>query len=177
MTSDSEKTGCLGLLFGWLKSPGDAGGSKITFPYGRRDDFLSPAELSFFRVLKSEMSAEWHLIAKVNLADLFFVRQPHRNQAARNRIDRKHVDFVLCDAATMEPLLGIELDDSSHDRKDRVERDGLVDKVFEAAGLPMLHVKAARTYQPAALMEAVRAKLGPAAAPPQLPPSPRNSTP
>ncbi len=157
------------MLFGWLKPAAEASGSKLTFPYGKRDDFLSPAELSFFRVLKSGLPAEWHLIAKVNLADLFFVRQPHRNQAARNRIDRKHVDFVLCDALTMEPLLGIELDDLSHERKDRVERDELVDRVFEAAGLPLLHVMAAKGYQTAALMQNVREKLGIVPGPPSLP--------
>lgn len=170
MSDGSEKTGCLGMLFGWLKPAGEKSDSKITFPYGKRDDFLSPAEVSFFHVLKNELPAEWCLIAKVNLADLFFVRQPHRNQAARNRIDRKHVDFVICDAATMAPLLGIELDDSSHERQDRKERDEFVDRVFAAAGLSILHVKAARGYQPAALMEVVRSKLGIATVPPPLPP-------
>jgi hypothetical protein len=171
MNNRSEKTGCLGMLFGWLKPEKETSESKITFPYGKKDDFLSPAEVSFFRVLKGELPAEWHLITKVNLGDLFFVQQPHRNQAARNRIVSKHVDFVICDAMTMEPLLGIELDDSSHERKDRKERDDFVDKVFEAAGLPLLHVKAARGYQPAALMDAVRSKLGIALAPPPLPPT------
>jgi very-short-patch-repair endonuclease len=167
MSDGTEKKGCLGMLFGWLVP--EASASKVIFPYGRRDDFLSPAELSLFRVLKNELPVEWYLVAKVNLADLFFVRQPHRNRAARNRIDRKHVDFVLCDALTMAPLLGIELDDASHERKDRVERDEFVDRVFEAAGLPLLHVKAGRGYQPAALMESVRAKLGVLVAPPPLP--------
>lgn len=171
MSDRSEKTGCLGILFGWLKPSAEPPGAKVTFPYGKRDDFLSPAEVSFFHVLKNELPTEWCLIAKVNLADLFFVRQPHRNQTARNRIDRKHVDFVLCSAMTMEPLLGIELDDSSHERKDRKERDDFVDKVFEAGGLPLLHVKAARGYQPAALMDAVRSKLGIPLPPPPLPPA------
>jgi very-short-patch-repair endonuclease len=159
------------MLFGWLGASSGERGSNITFPYGKRDAFLSPAELSFFRVMKSELPEEWNLIAKVNLADLFFVRMPHRNRAARNRIDRKHVDFVICDAATMEPLLGIELDDASHNRHDRVERDAFVDRVFEAAGLPLLHVKAARTYQPALLTSMVRDKLGLTLAPPPFPPA------
>ncbi|RYD65369.1 MAG: DUF2726 domain-containing protein [Verrucomicrobiaceae bacterium] len=157
------------MLLGWLEPTKERRESGITFPYGKRDDFLSPAELSFFHVLKNELPAEWCLIAKVNLADLFFVRQPHRNQAARNRIDRKHVDFVICDAATMAPLLGIELDDASHEQPDRRERDEFVDRVFAAAGLPLLHVKAARGYQPAALMNSVRSKLGVVPVPPPLP--------
>lgn len=169
MSKGSDKTGCLGFFLRWVVSPVEPAEEEVTFPYGLRDDFLSPAELSFFRVLKNELPANWHLVAKVNLADLFFVRQPHRNQAARNRIDRKHVDFVICEALTMKPLLGIELDDSSHARQDRVERDAFVDLVFQAAGLPILHVTAARGYQPALLMQAVRAKMGIVAGPPPLP--------
>lgn len=172
MSNGSENTGCLGFFFRKNVSPAEPAQGEVTFPYGLREDFLSPAELSFFRVLKSELPAEWHLIVKVNLGDLFFIRQPHRNQAARNRIDRKHVDFVICEALTMKPLIGIELDDASHERKDRVERDEFVDQVFQAAGLPILHVTAARGYQPVMLMEAVRTKLGMAATPPPLP---RNS--
>jgi len=171
MDNGSNKNGCLSMLFGWLGSAGRERGSEVTFPYGKRDDFLSAAELSFFRVLKSELPEEWHLMAKVNLADLIFVRQPHRNQAARNRIDRKHVDFVICDAATMDPLMGIELDDASHDRQDRKDRDEFVDRVFSAAGLPILHVKAARGYHAAVLMASVREKLGITLAAPSLPPN------
>jgi very-short-patch-repair endonuclease len=169
MSNGSDKTGSLGFFFRKTVSPAEPAQGKVTYPYGLRDDFLSPAELSFFRVLKSELPAEWHLVAKVNLADLFFIRQPHRNQAARNRIDRKHVDFVICEALVMKPLLGIELDDSSHEQEDRVERDALVDQVFQAAGLPLLRVTAARVYQPALLMEAVRKKMGIVAGPPPNP--------
>ena len=59
------------------------------------------------------------MCAKVRLADVFFVAGPNENAAARNRIAAKHVDFLLCDPATMRPLAGIELDDASHARPDR----------------------------------------------------------
>jgi very-short-patch-repair endonuclease len=106
------------------------------------------------------------LITKVRLGDLFFVRQPHKNHAARNRIDRKHIDFLICDAMTMRPLVGIELDDASHQRKDRKERDDFVDRVFAAAGLPVIHVPAARSYQPKELAEAIDRALAPNSPPP-----------
>ena len=32
---------------------------------------------------------------------------------------KEHIDFVLCEAKTMNPILGIELDDSSHERQSR----------------------------------------------------------
>src|SRR5450432_4184886 len=92
------------------------------FPYHLRDHFLSPAELSFYRVLRSTVAGRAVLNSKVALADVFWVKSPDDHSRFRvytNKIDRKHVDFLLCDAATMQPILGIELDDKSHQRPDR----------------------------------------------------------
>ena len=63
-----------------------------------------------------------------------------------NRIHMKHVDFLICASDDMRPVLGIELDDKSHARKDRQERDTFVDSVFATAGLPILHVQAVGGY-------------------------------
>jgi hypothetical protein len=52
----------------------------------------------------------------------------------------------------MKPRCGVELDDSSHARPDRQERDVFVDEVFEVAGLPLLRVPAKSAYSPAALL-------------------------
>lgn len=47
----------------------------------------------------------------MDLKDLFYVAQPNENFKYRGRIAQRHVDFVLCDAKNMRPLMGIELDD------------------------------------------------------------------
>ena len=120
----------------------------IPLPYGKRDHFLSAAEISFYHVLKNVLGDDIELLCKVRLGDLFYVQRPHENKAARNRIDRKHIDFVLCESKTMNPVLGVELDDSSHDRESRKKRDQFVDDVFKKTGLPILHIKAARGYVP-----------------------------
>jgi hypothetical protein len=60
---------------------------------------------------------------------------PREYRVYTNKIDRKHVDFVLCNPETLRPLAGIELDDKSHERADRRQRDSFVEGVFEAAGL------------------------------------------
>jgi hypothetical protein len=117
-------------------------------PYRQRDDFLSAAEFSFYRVLMSAIGDRAVVCPKVNLCDVFYVARPNENQTYRNKIDRKHVDFLVCDPNTMKPRLGIELDDVSHARRDRQDRDDFVNKVFEAAELPLLHVPAARDYNP-----------------------------
>jgi hypothetical protein len=80
------------------------------------------------------------------LTRAFFVVQPNENQSAFNRISRKRVDFLVCSPKDMKPLFAIELDDHSHNRPDRVERDLFMDAVFNTAGLPLLHIPARNSY-------------------------------
>lgn len=148
--------GCLAALFGWRAAPEgapvDDAPTDGPLPYRLRDDFLSPAEQSFYRVLRTVVADRGIVCPKVNLADLFFV--PGRDgQSHRNRIDRKHVDFVVCDPATLRPVAGIELDDSSHARADRQQRDAFVERVFAAAGLPLVRMPVRSAYAPAELAE------------------------
>jgi predicted RNA-binding Zn-ribbon protein involved in translation (DUF1610 family) len=147
---DVEPRGCLTAV---LRLFGIRLGRQATsdLPYRRRDDFLSAAELSFYRVLRLVVKDRATILTKVNLADIFFVARPNENQTHRNRIDRKHVDFLICDSDMMTPLAGVELDDKSHARADRVARDRLVDSVFEAAGLPLFRIPAQSSYDQNAL--------------------------
>lgn len=119
------------------------------FPYLLRDNFLSPAELHFYNSLRDAVAGRAVLCSKVSLGDLFYVRKgddASRYRIYTNKIDRKHVDFLLCDPVTMQPLVGVELDDKSHQRPDRQTRDAFVDNVFKAAKLPLLHIPARRDY-------------------------------
>ena len=55
------------------------------------------------------------------------------------KIQAKHVDFVLCDAKLVARWV-IELDDTSHRRADRAERDTFVDEVLMSTGYTILHM-------------------------------------
>lgn len=161
-----ERQGCLTAilsLFG-IHLAGPARDNQL--PYRQRDDFLSAAELSFYRVLTQTIGKQAVVLCKVNLADIFFVTQTKDSQSHRNKIDRKHVDFLLCDPTTMRPGLGIELDDSSHGRRDRQQRDELVDRVFKAAGLPLLRIPAQVGFNPTDLLSKVLPHLQAVAAKP-----------
>jgi hypothetical protein len=114
-----EREGCLTAI---LSLFGIRLASPVQLPYRRRDDLLSPAELSFYRVLRQTVGHQAIVLCKVNLADLFFVVRSSESQSYLNKIDRKHVDFLLCNPNTMRPCLGIELDDSSHRRKRSFDR-------------------------------------------------------
>lgn len=162
MTSKESRPGCLGILLNLGRSRSQKPPPEknpVSFPYAKRDAFLSAGEFRFYEVLRLLVPEGYTLIAKVRLGDLFFVSRPHENRGAQNKIDRKHVDFVICDSSTMQPSLAIELDDSSHERKDRTERDVFVDQVFEAAELPLLHVRVVQTYDATGLEEQIRKRL------------------
>jgi hypothetical protein len=160
-----QKSGCLSLFFpsmgrkttktNYRASSQDSPTDPIaivetilpeTLPYRVRDDFLSPAEFSFYKVLSSLGGTRLTIQSKVRLADVFFVSRPNENVTFFNRIAQKHLDFLVCDSATMKLLLGIELDDASHKRNGRQERDDFVERVFEGAGLPLLRLPVQREY-------------------------------
>jgi hypothetical protein len=136
--------------------------SSPQFPYHLRQHFLTPAELDFFCVLLTIVNNRAALCTKVGLSDIFQVKidEQSRYRIYTNKIDRKHVDFLLCDPATMRPIMGIELDDKSHQRPDRRERDAFVDQVFAAAKLPLLHIPVKRTYNTAELTAQIAPYLG-----------------
>lgn len=55
-----------------------------------------------------------------------------------NKVQAKHVDFVLCDKKMVARII-IELDDSSHNRPDRQARDSFVDEILENVGYKVIH--------------------------------------
>lgn len=144
--SDERVEELVALIQSWLTGEKVEPDTKL--PYRLRDDFLSPAELNFYRVLQTAVS-DWAIVfTKINLGDLFFASTGDfsQNRVYRNKIDRKHVDFLLCDPQTVKPILGIELDDKSHQQKERQERDVFVDAVFVVADLPLARVKVRQGY-------------------------------
>ena len=177
--ASSGKSGCLGSflqLFGIEHSTaGSKSFSQLSFglhdealPFRLRDDFLSASEISFYHVLLSTVGDRLTICPKVNLGDFLFVSHPERNQAAWNRISRKHIDFLLCDSRSMRPRVAIELDDSSHAREERQARDAFIQKVFETSGLALLRFPVQHTYN----VSEVRSRLSPFFAGDTVPPPP-----
>jgi hypothetical protein len=125
-----------------LKSKTSPGGIQ----YQTRGALLSPAELSFFKVLQNAGGQSVLICPKVLLADIIKPTEKQNYQTALNKISRKHIDFVLCDPSTTKIFGVIKLDDKSHERADRVTRDAFVDSVFAAAGIQIIHFKASASY-------------------------------
>lgn len=114
-----------------------------------RPELFSAAERSFYGVLEQALGGEYRIFGKVRLGDLVEPAKgltKSQSTTARNRLNQKHVDFVLCRPDTLAVVVVIELDDATHGRKDRSERDDFVDKVLASARLPVVHVPARKAY-------------------------------
>jgi hypothetical protein len=94
----------------FLFDKGEKSAGEPAFPYIVNKDFLSPAEHNFFSVLRTTVSNQATISTKVSLGDLFDVssKDPSEFRIYRKKINRKHVDFLLCDPKTLRPLVGIE---------------------------------------------------------------------
>jgi very-short-patch-repair endonuclease len=119
------------------------------FPYEPARALLTNGERAFARILREAVGNDFQICHKVRLADVIVVRSgtsaKHRMRCF-NRICGKHLDFVLCHPETFEVLGIVELDDRSHREASRRERDAFIDEALTAAGLPILHMPAQRSY-------------------------------
>jgi hypothetical protein len=122
---------------------GDAGvQEKTKYQYKHKDFFLTRAEHECYDALVEAVGSDYHVFAQVHLPTIIdhaVVGQDWR--AALAHINRKSVDFVLCDKTYISPKLAIELDDRSHERPDRQERDQEVERILREAGVPLLRIQ------------------------------------
>ena len=140
-----------------------AGRRGLDLPYVPVEALLTPAERRFFLSLRQALANDYQLFAKVRLGDILQVRrgvEGKRRYAAFGRVAAKHADFVACDPRTFAVRGVIELDDSSHRRRDRQERDRFFNAAFAAAGIPVLRVPVQRSYSPKELREQAREVFG-----------------
>ncbi len=150
----------LGLLLALFKGKRDAFSADMakTDSYFLRKTLLSPAERSLLGVLESIGFEDVNICCKVRLADIVGVKKGLAKgewRRAFNRVSAKHVDFLIVSKSAANPIVAVELDDASHEKEERVDRDALVDSVCQSAGLPMVHVAARHTYDPKLLQKAI----------------------
>ncbi len=121
-------------------------------PYRVQKSILTPAEISFYHVLESLVASKFTICPKMRLADIFSINTKENYFTFFNKISQRHIDFLICQPKTMQPVLGIELDDGSHKRKNRQERDKFVNEAFKSANFPLVRIPAQRSYSTKALM-------------------------
>jgi hypothetical protein len=126
-----------------------SGSLSAALPYSRKQALFSPAERSFLGVLEQSIGNHYRVFGKVRIADVIEAKRGLNRadwQRAFNRINAKHFDFVLCDKDELAVVCVIELNDKSHQKRDRQQRDAFVMELCRAVGLPFLQVQTTRAY-------------------------------
>ena len=96
------------------------------YPYQKIGSLFSPAERLFLAALRQVVADNIHIFGKVRVADVI---APGKSllgsdwQKAFNKISAKHFDFVLCQKTDLSIICAIELDDKSHQsRQKKIQR-------------------------------------------------------
>lgn len=121
-----------------------------SFSFASRETLFTPAERSLLGVLEQALDTSYRVFGKVRLGDLVKPAKGSSNSkrvSALNKVNQKHVDFVVCTATDLAVVGVVELDDQSHGREDRAGRDVFVDQALSGAGIPIARFSAKRGYQ------------------------------
>jgi very-short-patch-repair endonuclease len=105
------------------------------WPFYAKRPLSVPEQILYHRLVKS--LPECIVLAQVQVSRLIGVKKGYNFHEWNNRINRLSVDFVVCKKDSTI-IAAIELDDSSHQRRDRRETDQKKDRAFKAAGVPLM---------------------------------------
>jgi hypothetical protein len=116
-----------------------------SYPYKLKTFFFSKVEKQFYDVLNKALNErEVLLFSKVRLLDVLINEATQQKQTYHNKIQSRHLDFLVCNKKGIIPLLAIELTDSN--KFDNSSRDEFITKALAAAGLPLLRLSVKRGY-------------------------------
>lgn len=107
-------------------------------------------ELKFYNVLL-EVAKELDLIlfCQVSLYNIVSMREDldyRTRETYFNKIASKSIDFVLVNKSNCRIRLCIELDDTTHKRRKRRERDAFINKLFRDLGINLLRYPIYNVY-------------------------------
>lgn len=163
----SERPGCLSFRSLWNtlsqrdKAPEKAPALAGADAFDLNSSLLTEGNRAFYEVLRSVVPDTTVIFAEVALSALFEAKKGKGEWGARNRVNQKTVDFVICDRTTMKPLCAIEVDDRTHRRANRIARDEVVNGLFKFHALPLIRMSGAMSYKPDDIRRQLASALGP----------------
>ncbi len=119
-------------LFALLYKPKEK--IKLNSKYERKATMLTKPEYNFLVLLRGISPDKYEVVPQVALANVI---DKKTNTSYRNELFRV-CDYCFVDRETFEPLLLVELNDRSHLRADRQERDAKVAAICADAKLPLV---------------------------------------
>lgn len=111
--------------------------------YALRNRLVSANEQGYYTAIQAALPPEYHVYPQINLAAVIERTDHSRfcNELFRN------VDFLITDG-NFAPKIAVEINDPTHYRADRQERDRKVRQICEEAGLPLVTLWTSYGVQP-----------------------------
>ena len=109
---------------------------------------LTNHELKYFYAISSASNQlGLFVFPKVRLADIIKPKDNCKDwMALFNRVNRKHVDFLIC-KSDLSTLCVLEIDDYSHDLEKGKKRDEFVDYILADVGIPTIRKRSVTTIE------------------------------
>lgn len=114
--------------------------SGLISSYKKRESVMDKREVEFFFELQKQIPNGFYIFPKMRVADIIETTDGKGYYAERNNILPKHTDFLIADK-NFRPILAIELNGSSHTKRNRKESDNKKREVFQLVGLPLEFVE------------------------------------
>lgn len=114
---------------------------KSQYKYYAKPYVMTSRENECFKILNEIFSSKWFVVPQVHLSSLLDYKVKGQNwNAAFRHINGKSVDFVLIGKESYKVVCAIELDDSTHSKPDRIERDVEIERMFKEARIPLARI-------------------------------------
>jgi hypothetical protein len=136
---------------------------KHPIKYKPQAQLFTATEKKFLSVLESIAGDELKIFGKVRVSDIL---TPDVNKFEKgsswhwlfSQISQKHIDFVITDQ-NLNLLCAVELNDPSHQRKDRKTRDQFILEAFQSANVPLVMINTQHKYLEEHIAETIAKKI------------------
>lgn len=130
---------------------------KEIFPYTQKP-ILTNTEKKFYKALETALEDKFFIFPQMAL-NRFLQRADHIKEEDWyphfNLIGNRTVDFTICSKEDFSLLLIIELDDSSHETKEKGKRDEFINITLTKTGYNITRIKKQSFYNPKELKERI----------------------
>lgn len=138
-------------------------------PYRRQRYLCTAGEWRFCQKLEEAVGDRFTIMMQVRVGALLTVDDRHWKRWGR-KVAQKSFDFALVKKGSSYVAAVVELDDKTHQKPDRRERDAFLDVICSQTDLPLIRFQVTREYDVDAIRELVDQHL---ASPPPKPSSKR----
>lgn len=115
---------------------------KPLYNYLPKSHIMTRREEDFFEMLCKIFGDKCYVVPQVHLSSLLDHRVKGQNwKSAFYHINGKSIDYVLLRRRDLSVLCAVELDDVTHDTKDRTNRDTEVERIFNSVNIPLVRLR------------------------------------